>query len=344
MSDQATERAQERLLERASAGDDEAFRALTDPYRRELQLHCYRILASVQDAEDLVQETLLAAWRGLEGFEGRASLRAWLYRIATNSCLNALRQRRPRELAAEPWPGPEPPPPTRHNDPLWLEPYPDALLEAVSDDAPGPEARYELREGVALAFVAGLQQLPERQRVVLVLRDVLGFRAREVAGLLEASAASVDSALKRARATLESGLPDADRERAPLPASRQERDLVDRYVEAQQRGDIEAAVALLTDDAWLTMPPESLAYQGPAAIAGFLTAVSAGALSRFRPVRARASGQPAIAWYLEDPDGSVARANVLEVITLEGGRISAITVFTDPSLFDFFGLPPTLAD
>jgi RNA polymerase sigma-70 factor (TIGR02960 family) len=172
----------ERTLSRARAGDEEAFRQLIDPYRAELQLHCYRILGSVQDAEDLLQETLLAAWRGLEGFGGRASLRAWLYRIATNRCLNALRDRgrRPREVQ----PMAEPPEPTRRSEPLWLEPYPDALLDSLADTSPGPEARYELKEAVSLAFVTGLQRLPPRQRAVLALRDVLGFRASEVAAML----------------------------------------------------------------------------------------------------------------------------------------------------------------
>jgi RNA polymerase sigma-70 factor (TIGR02960 family) len=331
------ELAEARLLARAAAGDGDAFEALTQPYRRELQLHCYRILGSIQDAEDLLQETLLAAWRGLAGFEARASLRSWLYRIATNRCLNALRKRPPRELTPQSWPDPQPPAPTRRDEPLWLEPYPDALLEGVPDSAPGPEARYEQREGVALAFVAGLQRLPERQRVVLVLRDVLGFRASETAEMLEVSAGSVDSALKRARASLEDRLP-ATRERAPLLASRQERELVERYVEAQERGDIEAAVALLRDDAWLTMPPEPLAYQGRAAIAAFFRAVAGDVPAGFRALPTRANGQPAIAWYL---DGS---PNVLEVLTLAGDSISATTVFSDPGVFAHFGLPPKVAD
>ncbi|MDQ5833176.1 MAG: RNA polymerase subunit sigma-70 [Actinomycetota bacterium] len=335
-----TERNQAQTLARARAGDERAFGALTDPYGREIQLHCYRLLGSVQDAEDLRQETLLAAWRGLPGFAGRASVRAWLYRIATNRCLNALRKRGPRERPDGSWPDPQPPAPTRRNEPLWLEPYPDALLEGVPDRGPGPEERYELQEGVALAFVAGLQQLPERQRVVLVLRDVLGFRAGEVADMLQTSSPAVDSALRRARAKLEGAVP---RENAPLPAP-SERDLVGRYVAAQERGDIDAMVSLLSDDAWLTMPPEPLAYQGPAAISEFLKAVSAGAVGRYRPVLTRANRQPAIAWYLEHAKGSAAHANVLEVITLDDGRISAITVFTDPGLFAVFGLPAQLPD
>src|SRR4051794_22179850 len=214
----------DRILARARAGDEDAFAELTDPYRRELQLHCYRIVGSVQDAEDLLQETLLAAWRGLEGFEGRSTVRAWLYRIATNRCLNALRDRgrRPQEVP----PMVEPPEPSRRTEPVWLEPYPDVLLEAVADSSPGPETRYETREAIALAFVAALQHLPPRQRAVLVLRDVLGFHAAETADILDSSEASVKGALQRARATLEARLPSGNREHAPLPHSPRERELV----------------------------------------------------------------------------------------------------------------------
>jgi RNA polymerase sigma-70 factor (TIGR02960 family) len=183
----------DRTLSRARAGEEEAFRELIDPYRGEFQLHCYRILGSVEDAEDVLQETLLAAWRGLERFDGRSSLRAWLYRIATNRCLNALRDkgRRPREVKAIP----EPPEPTRRSEPLWLEPYPDALLDTVADTSPGPDARYEFKEAVSLAFVIALQHLPPRQRAVLALRDVLDFRATEVADMLDTSEAAVKGAL-----------------------------------------------------------------------------------------------------------------------------------------------------
>src|SRR5690349_16177548 len=187
-------------LERARGGDEAAFRALTDPHRPELQLHCYRILGSVQDAEDMVQETMLAAWRGLGGFEGRASLRSWLYRIATNRCLNALRDRRSRDMADPIAGAPEP---SRRAEPIWLQPYPDALLEGLPDRAPGPDARYETKEAIGLAFVAGLQRLSPQQRAVLVLRDVLGYRAAEVAAMLETTEAAVNSALQRARAALE---------------------------------------------------------------------------------------------------------------------------------------------
>jgi RNA polymerase sigma-70 factor (TIGR02960 family) len=241
----------EATLARARAGDDDAFRELTEPHRRELRLHCYRILGSLQDAEDLVQETLLAAWRGLAAFEGRASVRAWLYRIATNRCLNALRarSRRPQEVQAMA----PPPEPTRRTEPIWLEPYPDVLLEDIPDRSPGPAARYEARETIELAFIVALQNLPPRQRAALVLRDVLGFRTAEVAEMLDTGEASVKGALQRARAALEARLPAGDR--APRPNSARERQLVGRFADAVQSGDLDDVIALLTDDALLTMPP-----------------------------------------------------------------------------------------
>ena len=329
-------------LTRARAGDEAAFRALTEPHRRELQLHCYRILGSAQDAEDLVQETLLAAWRGLDGFEGRASLRAWLYRIASNRCLNALRDRgrRPRELPLPPEPSPAPPQPTRMGEPVWLEPYPDAWLE---DTTAGPEAAYEARESVSLAFVAALQHLRPRQRAVLVLRDVLGFRAAEVAEMLDGTEASVNGALNRARSAIATRLPAGGRAEAPLPRSPQERELVGRFADAFQAGDIAGVVALLTDDAWLTMPPEPLEYQGPAAIKRFLSTVPAGgALHRIRLVPTRANLQPAFGCYLRDRQAPIAHAYGLMVLTVEGERVSAITGFIDSGVFAAFGLPRTI--
>jgi RNA polymerase sigma-70 factor (TIGR02960 family) len=331
----------EQTLTRARAGEEEAFRALTDPYRRELQLHCYRIVGSAQDAEDLLQETLLAAWRGLERFEGRTSLRAWLYRIATNRCLNALRDsgRRPREAQ----PIAEPPEPTRRAEPVWLEPYPDALLDELPDTSAGPEARYEAKEAVALAFVAALQHLPPRQRAALVLRDVLGFRATEVADMLETSEASVRGALQRARAALETRLPAHDRERAPLPRSRRERELVGRFAEAVESGDIDGIVSLLTDDAWVTMPPQPFEYQGHVAIGGFLQ--DRASLRGRRPLRlvpTRANRQPAFGCYLPSAHAAIARPYGLMVLTLEGDRVAAITWFGDSSVFPHFGLPRTL--
>jgi RNA polymerase sigma-70 factor (TIGR02960 family) len=332
----------ERTLIRARAGDEDAFRELTDPYRRELQLHCYRILGSLQDAEDLVQETLLAAWRGLERFEGRASLRAWLYRIATNRCLNMLRDRRRRPQEVPPMA--DPPEPTRRTDPIWLEPYPDALLDGVADASPTPETRYELREAVGLAFVAALQHLPPRQRAVLVLRDVLGFQGAEVADMLETSEASVKGALQRARATLDTRLPAGGHEQAPLPSSARERELVGRFVDAAERGDIDGMVSMLTADAWLTMPPQPYEYHGPAAIAKFLRDRQDRRGAPLRLVATRANGQPAFGCYLPDPQAAIARAYGLLVLTLEDDRISAITWFFDRSLFPHFGLPRTLPE
>jgi RNA polymerase sigma-70 factor (ECF subfamily) len=330
----------ERTLSRARAGDEDAFRELIDPYRGELQLHCYRILGSVQEAEDLLQETLLAAWRGLERFDGRSSLRTWLYRIATNRCLNALRDkgRRPREVQSIA----EPPKPTRRSEPIWLEPYPDALLDTVADTSPEPEARYELKEAVGLAFVTGLQHLPPRQRAVLVLRDVLAFRATEVAEMLQSSEAAVKGALQRARAALETRLPAGDRERARLPPSARERELVARFADAVESGDVDGVVTLLTDEAWLTMPPQPFEYQGHTAIAGFLRDRAA---LRGRPLRlapTRANGQPAFGCYLPDAQTATARAYGLMVLTLQDDQISAITWFGASRVSPHFGLPRTL--
>jgi len=331
----------------AAVGDEAAFRELAEAFRGELQAHCYRMMGSVQDAEDLVQETLLAAWRGLDGFEGRASLRSWLYRIATNRCLNALRDRgrRPQAPPLPPAGAPMPPEPTRRGEPIWLEPYPDALLEGVLDRAREPDARYEAREAIGLAFVAGLQRLPPRQRAVLVLRDVLGFRAAEVAETIGITEASANNALHRARSAVEAGLPVAPREQVPLPDSREERELVTRFTDAFEGGDVEGVVALLTDDAWLTMPPEPLEYQGPAAIARFLSTVPAGGrLDLFRLVPTRANGQPAFGCYLRDPHTPIAHAYGLMVLTLRGGCVAAVTGFPDTSVFGHFGLPRTLRE
>jgi RNA polymerase sigma-70 factor (ECF subfamily) len=333
----------ERLLTRAAQGDQQAFRKLTEPHRRELQLHCYRILGSMQDAEDALQETLLSAWRGLGRFEGRASLRAWLYRIATNRCLDAVRDagRRPPPPVDYAF---EPPAPTRMAEPSWLEPYPDVLLESTIDTSPGPDARYETRETIELAFIAALQLLPPRQRAALVLRDVLGFRTAEVADMLYSTEDSVKAALKRARATLEKRLPDADRERAPLPHSPCERELVRRFADAWEADDVDAVVALLTHDAWVTMPPAPFEYQGPLAIASFLRhAATWRGGRRTRLVPTRANTQPAFGLYLNDAHAPIAHALGLLVLTLEGDRISTIARF-DNSVLAHFGLPRTLRD
>jgi RNA polymerase sigma-70 factor (ECF subfamily) len=333
----------DRTLARARDGDEEAFRSLTDPYRRELQLHCYRIVGSVQDAEDLVQETLLAAWRGLDGYEARAPLRTWLYRIATNRSLNALRAaaRRPR---SSPWDSSrELPEPTRRIEAVWLDPYPDALLDGVPDRSAGPEARYETREAVGLAFVTALQHLPARQRAVLVLRDVMGFRSVEVATILGASEASVNSALGRAREALETRLPADARSRSPLARSAREREVVGRFVDAFESGDVERVLRLLTDDAVLTMPPAPLEYRGRLAICDFFTTMES--LVDVRLVPTRANGQPAFGYYAHEPDGRACGGYALLVLTLDGDLVSAVTAFSAATgVFAPFGLPPTLGE
>jgi RNA polymerase sigma-70 factor (ECF subfamily) len=332
----------ETTLQRARSGDQVAFRELTEPYRRELQLHCYRILGSLQDAEDALQETLLSAWRALDRFEERASVRSWLYRIATNRCLNMLRdgQRRPQrgsdsELSFAP------PPPTRLGEVLWLEPYPDALLDGLADAAPGPEALFETREAVSLAFIAALQRLAPRQRAVLVLRDVLGFSAAETASILETSEASVNSALIRARDSADARAV-AGRERSALPSSAQAREVSGRFAEAFEDGDVEQLVSLLTDDAWMTMPPAPLEYQGIPAIAEFYTYVFTARPDQSRLVATSANGQPAFGHYLKDPSAPVARASGILVLTFAGARISRIDRFPAGGVIGHFGLPRTI--
>jgi RNA polymerase sigma-70 factor (ECF subfamily) len=328
-------------LTRARDGDEQAFRELTESHRRELQVHCYRMLGSVQDAEDALQETLLAAWRGLDGFQERSSLRAWLYAIATNRCLNTLRggERRPQERRPLSF---EPPRPTRHGEVPWLEPYPDALLEGLPDSAPGPDARYEAREAVALAFVTALQRMPPRQRAALVLRDVLGYRASEVAAMLDATETSVNSALQRARATLDANAPPR-RDRAPLPRSAAERELVGQFADAFESGSVEKIVALLTDDAWVTMPPEPFEYQGAAAIDEFFSQAFAARADRSdRLVATRANGQPAFGHYIGDAHAPIVRGVGVIVLTLDGDRISHLTRFGGSAILSRFGLPRTL--
>jgi RNA polymerase sigma-70 factor (ECF subfamily) len=331
------------LIGQARAGDEQAFGDLVRPFRRELQVHCYRILGSAADAEDALQETLLAAWQGLAGFEGRSSLRVWLFQIATRRCLNALRSASRRPPVAWPPPGVEPPAPTRLDKVTWLEPYPDVLLDRLADAAPGPEARYEAREAISVAFVTALQLLPPRQRAVLILRDVLGFRAREAAGILECTEESVTSALKRARAALQYQRARSDgREPPPPPGSARERDLVRRFTRAYEAGDVRALVALLTEDAWLVMPPVPMRYQGRELAARFwaATAFRPGRSARLVPVRA--NGQPAFGLYIRDPRAPVARAGGILVLTLAGGQVSAVTGFTGNGAMRAFGLPATL--
>jgi RNA polymerase sigma-70 factor (TIGR02960 family) len=330
------------LLARAQAGDGDAFAGLTEPFRRELQVHCYRILGSIADAEDMLQETMMAAWRGLDRFEGRASLRTWLHAIATNKCLNHLRASRSPDPQAPQVPLPEP---TRSGEPLWLEPYPDALLGDLPDAAPGPEARYEARESVSLAFVAALQHLPPRQRVALVLRDVLGFRAAETAVILDCTVDAANNLLKRARATITGHLPPGGRDRAPLPGSAREQQITASFADAFEQGNVQAIVALLTDDAWLTMPPLPFEYQGHDTIGHFYdTVVFRHGTRRSRLIPTRANGQPAFGRYIRDPHAPVAHAHGLIVLTLTGNRISVITCFTDNSVLPRFGLPRTLPE
>jgi RNA polymerase sigma-70 factor (TIGR02960 family) len=328
------------LIARARAGDGEAFQELAAPFRRELLVHCYRMLGSFQDAEDALQDTLVAAWQGLEGFEGRASIRTWLYRIATNRCLNVVRSasRRP----AKEWEVPEvqPPEPTGFGEVVWLEPFPDAILEGAMDVPLGPEARYEQTESMSLAFVTALQVLPPRQLAVLVLRDVLGFHASEVAEMLDATVASVNSALKRARVGLERRLPSADvREPVPAPGSPVEQALVARFVRAYEAGDLDAVVELLTDDVFISMPPMPLEYRGREIVCRFYASIiNAG--RRFDLVPTRANGQPAFGAYLRSRNGIRHGTGVL-VLTLTGDRICSITRF-DNSVLPSFGLPRSL--
>jgi RNA polymerase sigma-70 factor (TIGR02960 family) len=332
---------QEAVLARARAGDEGAFGDLTDPYRRELQVHCYRILGSLQDAEDAVQETLLSAWRALADFEERASLRSWLYRIATNRCLNMLRDSERRERAVLGDTIRNAPEPSRRAEPIWLQPFPDELLEGLPDRAPGPDARYETKEAVGLAFVSGLQRMPPQQRAVVVLRDVLGYRAAEVAAMLATSEASVNSALQRARATLE-----AAPERpvgGTVPDSPAQRRLLGRFAEAFEAADVDTILGLLSEDAWIRMPPEPHEYTGREAIGEFFRTRplwSEGV--RVRLVPTRANGQPAFAYYMGDPQADVCRIGGIFVMTLADDEITAITRFSEGGWLPWFGLPRTL--
>jgi RNA polymerase sigma-70 factor (ECF subfamily) len=302
-------------------------------------VHCYRILGSAQHAEDTVQETFLSAWQHIAGFEVRSSIRTWLYRIATNRCLDALRsiRRRPDpEMTAPPGSHPEPNAP---GEVIWLEPYPDLLLEGIADSAPGPDARIEGREAISLAFVAALQLLPARQRVVLVLRDVLGYSAKEVASMLDSSEESISSALKHARANLQAKLPRAG-DPPPVANSAAERDVVERLVSAYEAGDLRTLVSLLTDDIIIKAALAEGAFVGPAAAAHVFESIFARPQS-YRLLPTRANGQPAFGVYVEDPSTGVFHAQGIMVITLAGDRIRAMTRF-DNSVIARFGLPRRL--
>jgi RNA polymerase sigma-70 factor, ECF subfamily len=329
------------LLAAARAGDDAAFSRLVAPHTRPLHLHCYRMLGSLQDAEDALQETLVRSWRNLDQFGERSSFRRWLYRIATNVCLTALARRKPLPAPPEPLP-----PAPEADDQILLTPYPDALLSELASTDPEPDARYDTRESVQLAFVAAVQLLPPRQRAALLLRDALGWSADEVADLLETTRAGVNSALQRARETL-------DRRRAEgrlelgraVPAEGVAAEVVDRFVEAWEAADVARLAALLREDALMTMPPAPLLYRGPRAIGHFFATVPlAGALDRTRLLTTRANGQPAVAVYFPDDEPGRYRAYGLMVLVLDGDRIAEIVGFSDPSLFPAFGLPGELAD
>jgi RNA polymerase sigma-70 factor (ECF subfamily) len=330
------------MLARARGGDGEAFRLLTEPHRRELQVHCYRMLGSFQDAEDALQDTLLAAWRGLGAFESRSSVRTWLYRIATNQCLNARRSARRRQAKEWDVPGVERPEPTRLGEVVWLEPLPEAVLDGARDIPLGPETRYEQSESISLAFVTALQLLPPRQLAVLVLRDVLGFPAGEVADMLDSTVDSVNSALKRARTTLHRRrAARADREPPPEAGTPAEDALVAKFVRAYESADLDALIALLTDDVFVSMPPMPFEYEGLEAVARFCEMFFA-AGRRHHLVPTRANGQPAFGMYVRGPDG-IRHGTGLMVLTLSGDGICAMTRFEN-SVFPAFGLPRSLPE
>ncbi|MFC6021237.1 sigma-70 family RNA polymerase sigma factor [Plantactinospora solaniradicis] len=334
------------LVDAVRAGDEWTFAGLVEPHRRELQVHCYRMVGSYDDAEDLVQETLLRAWRGRQDFAGRASLRAWLYRIATNTCLDFLRRHSRRPRRYEPVPGMEhgsAEPPARVT---WLQPYPDDLLAEVPSGAAGPDAAAVSRETVELVFLAAIQHLPPRQRAVLILRDVLGMPAGETAELLDLSVASVNSALQRARPTLRGHLP---RQRSqwsrPARPTAEEEAILRRYLAVAERADVPAMAAMLSEDARLTMPPNPFWFVGRRAIIDFVApafdSTAPGYAGRWKMLPTRANRQPAAAGYLQRPGTTVYRAQMLDVLRIEGGRIVEITTF-EPHLFPAFGLPLTV--
>jgi RNA polymerase sigma-70 factor (ECF subfamily) len=329
------------LLVAARGGDQAAFRRLVELHRAALLAHCYRMLGSVQDAEDALQDTLVRAWRGLAGFRGERALRPWLYRIATNASLDVIAKRPKRVLPVDRNPPAEAGagPGTPQVERIWLEPFPDELL-GLEDGYAAPEARYEQREGVELAFIAALQHLPARQRAVLLLREVLGFSAREVAESLETSTAAVNSALQRARRAVAERLP-AQSQQATLRSLGDERlrALVQRYIEAWESRNGEALLTLLVEDARFAMPPFPHWFLGRDSVIAFITTTGK---PRLRHVQTRASGQPAVAWYVGSPAGERYLAASLEVLTLDGECVKEITAFASPELFPRFGLPTEL--
>jgi RNA polymerase sigma-70 factor, ECF subfamily len=332
------------LIDVARAGDERAYDRLVEPHRDELRAHCYRMLGSAQDAEDALQDALLRAWRGLPGFEGRSSLRTWLYTIATNVCLKAIERRRRLVLPIDYGPPADP-----HDGPgeplaeaVWVEPYPDEQL-ALDASPAGPEARYERRESVELAFIAALQHLPARQRAALILRDVLGFSARETAAALETTPASIDSALQRAHRTVDERLPERSQQ-ATLRALGDERlrAVVEEFVAAWERADVDAVVALLADDAVIAMPPRPTWFQGRDAVADFLEGWPLTGAEVRRLVPTRANGQLAFGDYVWDAEAGAFVPHALTVLTLRGDRIAEITAFLEIEAVERFGLPARL--
>lgn len=327
-------------LDAARHGDERAFAELTAPYVRELRVHCYRMLGSLVDAEDLLQETLTAAWLGLDGFAGRSSLRTWLYRIATNRCLNAIRAAN-RRRPPEPVPPFDPPEPSRRGEITWLQPYPDAWLDTVADPAPGPEGRYASRETIELAFITALQRLPPRQTAALVLCDVLGFSTAEAGAVLDTTPTAVKGSLQRARTALDRE-PDVATRGGPSCDDTAQGDLARRFADALRTDDIDGLVALLTDDAWLAMPPAPHEYHGPEAVAAFLRASARWRARRqLLLVPTAANTQPAFGCYLTNPDGTAPEPTGIIVVTISGTKISAITRFLDPRLPSLFKAWPS---
>jgi RNA polymerase sigma-70 factor, ECF subfamily len=327
------------LLGAARDGDQQAFAMLVDPYRRELQAHCYRMLGSHADAEDALQETLLRAWRGLARFEERSSLRSWLYRIATNRCLTAI-ERRPRRVlpidyapAADPHDGPA----DAVNDPVWLEPYPDGELGL--EGPAGPEARYEQREGIELAFIAALQHLPARQRAALILRDVLGFSARETADVLETTPVSIDSALQRAHKTVDERLPSQSQQQTlRLLGDEQLRELVERFITAWEQQDVDAVVSLLAEDVRIVMPPLPSWYSGRDQVAAFLRDYPLSGVRHWKMIPTSANGQPAFATYAWGEQIQAFAPHSISVLTLRGDQIEEIMAFLSPELLAPFAV------
>jgi RNA polymerase sigma-70 factor, ECF subfamily len=358
------------LLETARTGDENAFARLIEPYRGQLHAHCYRMLGSVHDAEDAMQEVALRAWRGLGRFEGRSSLKSWLYTIATNTCLNQIEKRPKRVLpvdytgAADPHGGPGEP----VVESIWIEPYPDEMI-GLEDGLAGPDARYEQREAVELAFIAALQLLPANQRAVLILREVLGFSAQEVADALDTSVASVNSALQRARKTVEERVPEQSQQATLRALGDDElRAIVERYMRAWETNDIETVMEILAEDATFAMPPLASWFGGEEAIRIFLAGWPLSGLWRWRPIPTRANGQPALAFYAWDEGEQTYMPFALNVLTFRGDRVVDVTAFVaratdipaegsytrwpderlDPerlyAAFESFGLPERLAD